>query len=43
LVMEKFISNVNYVSLELAEYARGIYTLTIQTDQGIIVKRMEMN
>jgi photosystem II stability/assembly factor-like uncharacterized protein len=43
LVMEKFISNVNYVTLDLAEYARGIYTLTIQTDQGIIVKRMEMN
>jgi hypothetical protein len=43
LVMEKFISNANYVSLDLAEYARGIYTLTIQTDQGVIVKRMEIN
>jgi len=43
LVLEKLLLNESTALLDLSKVGYGIYTLTIQTERGIIVKRVEIN
>jgi PKD repeat protein len=43
LVKENVFSNTMISNIDVSDLAKGIYTMTIQTDLGVVVKRLEKN